>query len=322
MNKRVFITGIGCVLGNRFQEDGKYYSIAEGQYEDIIARRRLNALDRISKQCIAAAELAFMDANLKEERIPEDCGIFFGTAFGPISSIHKFDTVSVEKGALFVNPSHFPNTVLNSPACRTGIEFAIAGPVYTICNGITSTLDALGLGYCHVKNNITSLVIAGGVDEVSELQLKTYDSHNTIVEGCGFAVLESEEYMEDKNNVYEILGYDTFSVLKEDTHQICRELSDRIGELVKSLDLQSDVIFFSIYSCLASETVEKILEEIKQYFNNPIKYKLVTEDFIGAGGIVQLFDLMKNSENTRGLNILLNMDEGKATMLLLSKYIK
>jgi len=327
MKKRVFITGIGCILGEEMKDNGKYYEIKEDQYEEIISQYKLNSsADRFSRYCIAATKLALRDAELMDECISEDCSMVFGTAYGPLSSIHRFDTVSVEKGALFVNPSQFPNTVLNSPACRTGIQFNISGPVYTLCNGITSSLDAIGLGYCQVKNGITSFVIAGGGDEVSELQLEVHRSQRTMIEGCGFVLLESKRCKSKRSNALEILGYDNFSFYIENIEQMCSEMSHRIEKLVKEAgDSQYSSANLSIYSSLCDESVMEISKGTRERLDFKITNKEISKDFIGAGGVVQVFDIMKEDDyrdNEENLHILLNIDESKATILLLSKCIK
>ncbi|WP_432409019.1 beta-ketoacyl synthase N-terminal-like domain-containing protein [Wukongibacter sp. M2B1] len=321
MKKRVFVTGVGCIIGEKKECDGKYYAIEESQYKDIISHIKINNVDRISRQCIAATQLMLNNMDNAQEQISDRCGIFFGTAYGPLDSIHKFDTVSVEKGALFVNPSQFPNTVLNSPACRMGIQFDIAGPVYTLSNGITSSLDAIGLGYCQVRNDISSFVIAGGGDEVSDIQLKASKSEKTIVEGCGFVALESDKDASKEGKVLEIIGYDTFSIHIEDIKQISYELSSRIRKLAKEANLDKEFWSnLSIYSSLCKEATKKISQEIKKSLDHRAISKVVSEDYIGAGGVIQVFEIMKYDRyryDEEDLYIILNIDESKATMLLL-----
>lgn len=324
MKRRVFIIGIDCIIGRKKADGSEYYAIQEMQYEDAISHRKLSGADRISKLCIAEAQAALEASGLTDGWAAEECGLVLGTAYGSLDSIHKFDTISVEKGALFVNPVQFPNTVLNSPACQTGIQFGIGGPVYTLCNGIMSSLDAIGLAYCQIRSGMFPMALAGGVDEASEIHLKIHRTDRLLTEACGFAVLVGNQCQCQQKDVFEVSGYYTWCIATENIENASKEL---IGTIISQLQhtekIQYSSIKISIYSPLSNKTVMEILKDTKEYFGAKLIIDIVPEDFAGVGGMVQIYDLIKelNCSGTEELNILLNMDNSKATLLFLSKNI-
>ena len=98
--------------------------------------------DKIGNMCITAIGELFSKVSAEK-----DVPLFFGSAYSSLNSLHEFNTVYETKGALSVNPSLFPNTVLNSPSCRAGIVHKITSPIYNISNGIHSGIDALRLAF-------------------------------------------------------------------------------------------------------------------------------------------------------------------------------
>ncbi|TAL73463.1 MAG: beta-ketoacyl-[acyl-carrier-protein] synthase family protein, partial [Bacteroidetes bacterium] len=68
----------------------------------------------------------------------------------------------------FVNPSHFPNTVLNSPASQVSIRFKIKGFNTTISTGFCAGLDAVIYASDFIRLNRADVVLAGGVEELCE----------------------------------------------------------------------------------------------------------------------------------------------------------
>lgn len=104
------------------------------------------SMDGISRMCISVVEELFQGIG----SCPRDVPVFFGSAYSSISSLYQFNIVFERDGALRVNPSHFPNTVLNSPFCRASIYHHITSPILNICTGKSSAMNALLLAYNHM----------------------------------------------------------------------------------------------------------------------------------------------------------------------------
>ena len=134
-----------------------------------LGKKGLRDIDRSTRLICSAAKLALDDARLS---ITEDntgsIGVSIGTTFGSLHSISQFDLSGLIEGPRFVNPSHFPNTVINSPASQVSIRFKIKGFNTTISTGFCASLDAVSYASDFIKLNRADVVLAGGVEELCE----------------------------------------------------------------------------------------------------------------------------------------------------------
>jgi 3-oxoacyl-[acyl-carrier-protein] synthase II len=67
-----------------------------------------------------------------------------------------------------VNPSHFPNTVINSPASRVSIRFGIKGFNATVSTGLCAGIDAVSYASDFIQLKRADVVLAGAVEELCE----------------------------------------------------------------------------------------------------------------------------------------------------------
>ena len=149
--------------GHGVNMDKKIY-IKKSVYitEDIIDRDGIDKnIDGIGGLCIAAIRELFR--NLPDAL--KDVPVFFGSAYSSLNSLHNFNIICEQLGALRVNPSLFPNTVLNSPFCRASIYHGITSPVYNISNGRFSGLEAFELAFMHIINGETDNAIVCTAEE-------------------------------------------------------------------------------------------------------------------------------------------------------------
>ncbi|MEW6417845.1 MAG: beta-ketoacyl-[acyl-carrier-protein] synthase family protein [Nitrospirota bacterium] len=134
-----------------------------------LGKKGLRNLDRATRLICSAAKLAIEDAHLQiTDENTNSIGISIGTTFGSLHSISQFDRVGLIEGPKFVNPSHFPNTVINSPASQVSIHFKIKGFNTTISTGFCASLDAVSYAADFIKLNRADVVLAGGVEELCE----------------------------------------------------------------------------------------------------------------------------------------------------------
>jgi 3-oxoacyl-[acyl-carrier-protein] synthase II len=130
-----------------------------------------------------------------------------------------------------VNPSHFPNTVINSPASQVSIRFKIKGFNTTISTGFCASLDSVSYAADFIRLNRADVVLAGGVEELCEETFllfhhlgylsgldgtepccRPFDARrNGIIlsEGAAVLVLESEEHALNRGAAIlaRVLGY-------------------------------------------------------------------------------------------------------------------
>jgi 3-oxoacyl-[acyl-carrier-protein] synthase II len=134
-----------------------------------LGKKGLRELDRSTRLICSASKLALDDARLQiTEENTRLAGVSIGTTFGSLHSISQFDRSGLIEGPRFVNPSHFPNTVINSPASQVSIRFKIKGFNTTISTGFCAGLDAVSYAADFIRLNRADVVLAGGVEELCE----------------------------------------------------------------------------------------------------------------------------------------------------------
>lgn len=197
-----------------------------------LGKKGLRTLDRSTRLINSAAMLAIEDAGLQitgdnTHRI----GVSAGTTFGSLHSISQFDRVGLVEGPKFVNPSHFPNTVINSPASQISIRFGIKGFNTTVSTGFCASMDTVYYASDFIRLKRADVVLAGGVEELceetflgfyrlgclsgsdgSEPLCCPFDArrNGTILsEGASILVLEDEKHALSRgaNIMAEVLGY-------------------------------------------------------------------------------------------------------------------
>jgi len=197
-----------------------------------LGKKGLRDLDRSTRLICSAAKLAIEDSRLEiTEDNTHSTGVSIGTTFGSLHSISQFDRSGLMDGPRFVNPSHFPNTVINSPASQVSIRFKIKGFNTTVSTGFCASLDAVSYAADFIKLHRAAVVLAGGVEELCEETFLGFHTlgclsgtdgtepvccpfdarrNGTILsEGAVILVLEDEEHAINRGAVIlaEILGY-------------------------------------------------------------------------------------------------------------------
>lgn len=322
INNRVYITSAGVIIGKYYDTCKRHLVIQDDQFELLLENYQTRNIDRISKIALAAAAVTMDNWT---EKIKKDqsnnYGITLGTQFSALESIHSFDMRALEKGALTVNPGLFPNTVINSPACQVSIQYSFAGPVYTVCNGIFSSLDAIGLAYNFVKTGIVPLTLAGGVDEIAQLQAMIHDGKKPLGEAGGFIMMESEKNVSNKKKLAEVAAYEskTFckahrEILEETTLSLIKNAVTAGG------DELNNITNISLNSSLSINESSSLLFHLCEKINNNILQECLEINWMGAGGIVQTDEALKNIARDpagKKLHVLLNIDKTKASVIVL-----
>ena len=195
MNKKIVITGIGVLspiaIGREefwaglFQGKTGFRPVTlfdtspfrvniAGEIKDFdalsfLGKKGLRDLDRSTRLICSAAKLAIDDSRIEiTEDTTHSMGVSVGTTFGSLHSISQFDRSGLIEGPRAVNPSHFPNTVINSPASQVSIKFKIKGFNTTISTGFCASLDAVSYAADFIRLSRADVVLAGGVEELCE----------------------------------------------------------------------------------------------------------------------------------------------------------
>jgi 3-oxoacyl-[acyl-carrier-protein] synthase II len=199
----------------------------------MLGKKGLRTLDRSTRLISSAAKLAIDDSKLQiTQDNTQSIGVAIGTTFGSLHSISQFDREGLIEGPKYVNPSHFPNTVINSPASQVSIRFGIKGFNTTVSTGFCAGLDAVSYACDFIRLNRADIVLAGAVEELCEetflgfyklgclsgsdgsdpLSCPFDARRNGVIlsEGATILVLEEEEHAlkRDANILAKISGYE------------------------------------------------------------------------------------------------------------------
>jgi 3-oxoacyl-[acyl-carrier-protein] synthase II len=299
MKKTVAITGIGIVspvgIGKQVYWDSLFQGrtgfrtitlfdtsnfmvhvggeISDFDPVQFLGKRGLRELDRSTRLVTVAAQLALADGNIEVTgENTDNAGVSIGTTFGSLHSIFEFDRQGLVEGPRYVNPSHFPNTVINSPASRISIRFRIRGFNTTISTGFCASLDALAYACDFISLGRADFVIAGGVEELCEETFLGFHAlgclsglhgaeplccpfdnrrDGTILsEGAAILILEDEEHASRRGAdiMASILGYGNCFDYEADRsfNHAGKGLAQAISLALKSADLEAgdiDCIF-------------------------------------------------------------------------------
>ena len=134
-------------------------------YLEADERRRL---PRISQLALVACRLAVRDAGLEPGTIP-GLGLVLGSQWGDFRSSEAFASGFLARGPLGLSPLVFPSTVMNGMAAHAAIALGARGPMLTLNQaGIAGEL-AIARGASLIAAGRAAAVLAGGVDELSEI---------------------------------------------------------------------------------------------------------------------------------------------------------
>lgn len=139
-----------------------------------LGKKGHRSFDRLTKFLIAAAKHALADAGIKDDEgfragAPgaSDVGICSATAYGSLDAITELNRVAELEAPRFINPSRFPNTVINAAAGYVSIWEGLTAPNITIVDGNCGALDAVLAADTHLVNGRGKAFLVGGGEIVS-----------------------------------------------------------------------------------------------------------------------------------------------------------
>lgn len=188
---RVVVTGMGAVTpaGNtladtwknllagksgvskitRFSTDGLSTTIAAQvkdfspeQYIDLKALRRMDDTEQFG---LAAAQMAYDDANLGNNNLNRDrCGVVIGSGIGGIQTLENQHQVMLERGANKVSPFFIPMMIIDMCAGMAAMRFDFRGPNYATVSACASSAHAIADAYRIIQRDEADLMICGGAE--------------------------------------------------------------------------------------------------------------------------------------------------------------
>lgn len=192
-NRRVLVTGMGCVSGLGRGVAANWQRLRDGvgairpllppapsgiaawvdgkddapQFAGIDAQRlrRLGRLDPISSFAIEAALEAIGDAGLTEHpSLAHRSAIVLGCGSGGNATIDAGYERLFGKDEARVHPQTIPSSMITAPAAHIAILLGVHGPVFTLSSACASSAHALGEAMHMIRSGRVDVVIAGGAE--------------------------------------------------------------------------------------------------------------------------------------------------------------
>lgn len=160
------------------------------------------SMDRTTAMAVATAGMVLGDLGTSAADEPARVGIVLGTSTGSVKSITDFTRETlVQDKPYFVNPAHFPNTVMNCAAGQCAIWHKLKGVNSTVSGGLLTGLLALKYATRSMRRGYSDTVLVGAVEEFCE-QLAWADYHIRpeplrrklpLGEGCAMFLLDTPD---------------------------------------------------------------------------------------------------------------------------------
>ncbi|MCC0657482.1 beta-ketoacyl-ACP synthase II [Clostridioides sp. ES-S-0123-01] len=189
MNKRVVITGLGCVtpLGTGKEEfwnniksgvsgidkitnfDASTYQtqiageVKNFHPEEYISKKELKRLDKFAQFAIISAKLAVEDANLDLDKVDrERVGVIIGSGIGGVEAIETQHKILLEKGNKRVSSLFVPMMIGNMAAGQVSIFLGAKGPNTNVCTACASGTHSIGDAFKVIQRGDADIMVAGG----------------------------------------------------------------------------------------------------------------------------------------------------------------
>jgi 3-oxoacyl-[acyl-carrier-protein] synthase II len=195
MERRVAITGIGCMSPNGNGREAFARALREGKSgvgrislfdpeglpatiagevkglvaSDYVEPKDIRHVSRAVPMALAASREAMEDAGLDAAALAglearRGIGVILGTGGGPIEfserMYHLYYTNQVKKASVYSIPSGTIGTL----SSELSMHFGLRGPSHVISTGCASSTDALGQAFRSVKHGAGDVFLTGGAD--------------------------------------------------------------------------------------------------------------------------------------------------------------
>lgn len=191
MNKRVVITGIGCVTPIGIGKEKFWDSIKNGvcgidkitkfdasEYttqiaaevkdfnpDDFISKKESKRMDKFVQFAVASAKLAIDDSNIDLESVDkEKFGVIIGSGIGGMETLEEQHAKLMEKGPKKVSPFLIPMMITNMASGQVSIAFGAKGPNTTVVTACASATHAIGDAFKAIQRGDAKLMLTGGTE--------------------------------------------------------------------------------------------------------------------------------------------------------------
>ncbi|WP_245238958.1 beta-ketoacyl synthase N-terminal-like domain-containing protein [Streptomyces sp. MZ04] len=185
--REIVVTGIGLA----FSGVATYGDLlgplpGEGGFDPSteLSGRELRHKDRASRLALRAAEFAFHDAGLTDANATftgaaDSTAVVVSTNLGNVDSVcYATDTIARE-GVRGLSPLGLPQTSSNVIAGWVAIRYGLRGPNLTVCNGVTSGLDAVSWARNLIVAGRAEAAVVVGVEPANDVVTKLLGEQST-----------------------------------------------------------------------------------------------------------------------------------------------
>jgi len=192
MERRVVVTGIGCVSPLGIGVDETWKGIVEGRSgitritkfdtsnlpsqiagevknfkpQDVMPEKLVSRVDSFIQYAIASARMALEDAKLVEVELGERAGVIVGVGMGGVGQVEHYTRILDERGYKRVTPFFIPMIIPNMAAGQVAILFGAKGPNLAVCTACAAGNHAIGEAYRMIKNGLIDIAICGGTESL------------------------------------------------------------------------------------------------------------------------------------------------------------
>ncbi len=154
----VDLSGIGVLIGA---------PVLEFDPLDYMQPRRVRRINRVTQFALAAASLAFDDANLQLSTVDRQrIGVVVGTGIGGLETMVRNFTALLDKGPRQVSPFFVPQLMPNAAAGQIAIEHGLQGANFVISSACASSAHAIGIASELVRAGFLDCAVSGGAESV------------------------------------------------------------------------------------------------------------------------------------------------------------
>jgi len=129
--------------------------------------RRVRRISRVTQFALAAASLAFNDADLELSTVDRKrIGVVVGTGIGGLETMERNFTALSNKGPRQVSPFLVPQLMPNAVAAQIAIEHGLQGANFGVSSACASSAHAIGIASELVRAGFLDCAVSGGAESV------------------------------------------------------------------------------------------------------------------------------------------------------------
>jgi 3-oxoacyl-[acyl-carrier-protein] synthase II len=141
-------------------------------------RKVTRTMGRVAMLATRASEMAIEDAGLTGDPVLRSgkTGVAYGSCTGSTDAIREFGSMLETSDVGGINATTYLRMMPHTAAANIGVYFGIKGRVIPACSACTSGSQSIGYAYESIKFNRSTLMIAGGAEELCPTEAAVFDT--------------------------------------------------------------------------------------------------------------------------------------------------